>query len=225
MKKIADIRLFASDTPNVDGANSLANALQNKSSAVFARRVVMKLREQGFSLGGFDHLYINFTTCAVEGGIAPARLSFQTWYRFYDVHVDKDTQKNISCEEDAAIAAQLIQSVLLKYFAATEKDEAIIVKSINAAKEGDKMAVLYMEKKYSKCTISVYISLNNKGEFCPILQIMKKDGTLIQRKRMKPCVEMGTYGDIRFDGERVLIKPRKNAYYAKRKPIVIELPS
>lgn len=43
MKKIADIRLFASDTPNVDGANSLANALQNKSSAVFARRVVMKL--------------------------------------------------------------------------------------------------------------------------------------------------------------------------------------
>lgn len=146
-------------------------------------------------------------------------------YRFYDVHVDKDTQKNISCEEDAAIAAQLIQSVLLKYFAATEKDEAIIVKSINAAKEGDKMAVLYMEKKYSKCTISVCISLNNKGEFCPILQIMKKDGTLIQRKRMKPCVEMGAYGDIRFDGERVLIKPRKNAYYAKRKPIVIELPS
>ncbi len=146
-------------------------------------------------------------------------------YRFYDVHVDKDTQKNISCEEDAAIAAQVIQSVLLKYFAATEKDEAIIVKSINAAKEGDKMAVLYMEKKYSKCTISVYISLNNKGEFCPILQIMKKDGTLVQRKRMKPCIEMGAYGDIRFDGERVLIKPRKNAYYAKRKPIVIELPS
>lgn len=146
-------------------------------------------------------------------------------YRFYDVHVDKDTQKNISCEEDAAIAAQLIQNVLLKYFAATEKDEAIIVKSINAAKEGDKMAVLYMEKKYSKCTISVYISLNNKGEFCPILQIMKKDGTLVQRKRMKPCIEMGAYGDIRFDGERVLIKPRKNAYYAKRKPIVIELPS
>ena len=146
-------------------------------------------------------------------------------YRFYDVHVDKDTQKNISCEEDAAIAAQLIQNVLLKYFAATEKDEAIIVKSINAAKEGDKMTVLYMEKKYSKCTISVCISLNNKGEFCPILQIMKKDGTLVQRKRMKPCVEMGAYGDIRFDGERVLIKPRKNAYYAKRKPIVIELPS
>lgn len=146
-------------------------------------------------------------------------------YRFYDVHVDKDTQKNISCEEDSAIAAQVIQSVLLKYFAATEKDEAIIVKSINAAKEGDKMAVLYMEKKYSKCTISVYISLNNKGEFCPILQIMKKDGTLVQRKRMKPCIEMGAYGDIRFDGERVLIKPRKNAYYAKRKPIVIELPS
>ena len=98
-------------------------------------------------------------------------------YRFYDVHVDKDTQKNISCEEDAAIAAQLIQNVLLKYFAATEKDEAIIVKSINAAKEGDKMTVLYMEKKYSKCTISVCISLNNKGEFCPILQIMKKDET------------------------------------------------
>lgn len=146
-------------------------------------------------------------------------------YRFYDVHVDKDTQKNISCEEDAAIAAQVIQNVLLKYFAATEKDEAIIVKSINAAKEGDKMAVLYMEKKYSKCTISVYISLNNKGEFCPILQIMKKGGTLVQRKRMKPCIEMGAYGDIRFDGERVLIKPRKNAYYAKRKPIVIELPS
>lgn len=51
--------------------------------------------------------------------------------------------------------------------------------------------------------------------------------------RQKVCYQIKTVNasgielmaEINLDGERVLIRPRKNAYYAKRKPIVIKLPS
>ncbi len=50
---IQDIRLFYS---NGSHAN-IGFGCKRPNTAV--HRVVMKLREQGFSLGDFDHLYIN----------------------------------------------------------------------------------------------------------------------------------------------------------------------
>lgn len=68
LKVLRDIRLFTSQVPNKDG-EPLPTAIGNKRLNVQVHRIVMKLRESGFSYGDFDHLYLNFTTCPVEGGM------------------------------------------------------------------------------------------------------------------------------------------------------------
>ena len=60
MKPISDIRLYRSNIPNIDG-NSHPSEFAPKQLNIIVTRIVMKLRENGFSLGDFDHLYINFT--------------------------------------------------------------------------------------------------------------------------------------------------------------------
>ncbi len=84
MKVIKDIRLFKSTEENVDGYSP--QAFEEKSLLIVLHRVVMKLREQSFSLGDFDHLYINFTTCLAPEDIQPANRSIDRetrWFRYY----------------------------------------------------------------------------------------------------------------------------------------------
>ena len=61
-KTISDIRLFKSKSQNEYGVYS-TEYFGDKSLTAIVNRIVMKLRENEFSLGEFDHLYINFTTC------------------------------------------------------------------------------------------------------------------------------------------------------------------
>lgn len=63
MKLIADIRIY-----NVSDSEKHIE-LDFRSSSRAAHRVAMKLREFKFSLGEFDHLYINFTTHAAKGTV------------------------------------------------------------------------------------------------------------------------------------------------------------
>ena len=92
MKVIKDIRIYKSGVENIDG-NSLPISFADKKLNAIIGRIVMKLRENNFSLGEFDHLYINFTTCPVDGEIALSQRSidrYYPWYRYYDVNISDD---------------------------------------------------------------------------------------------------------------------------------------
>ena len=54
-KSIKDIRIYSSSIRNIDG-NSMPQDINNRKAILAARRVAMKLRENDFSLGDFDHL-------------------------------------------------------------------------------------------------------------------------------------------------------------------------
>ena len=55
-KKIADIRVYKSNIPNVDGSALPAN-IYNKKLNIVLHRIVMKLRESDFSLGEFEKIF------------------------------------------------------------------------------------------------------------------------------------------------------------------------
>lgn len=84
MKVISDIRLFKSDIANIDG-NSYPSAFTSKEQNIVIHRIVMKLREQGFLLGEFDHLYVNFTTCLEKDTISPAKRSIDPYHKMVPV--------------------------------------------------------------------------------------------------------------------------------------------
>ena len=77
MRIIKDIRVFRSNNENT-GGNPLPNDAANKELDCVIRRIGMKLREERFSLGEFDHLYINFTWRSFYGFADLISLCFAT---------------------------------------------------------------------------------------------------------------------------------------------------
>ncbi len=78
IKVIKDIRLYKSQESNIDG-NSLPSVFTDQKLNIIVARIVMKLREAEFSLGEFDHLYLNFTTCSIDGGSSLSKRSVDTY--------------------------------------------------------------------------------------------------------------------------------------------------
>ena len=79
----------------------------------------MKLRESGFSMGDFDHLYINLTTCEVEDNIAPSKRGtdkFHSWYREYDVGISEKLFDILETPQCIRSVIELLEQVLLKFF-------------------------------------------------------------------------------------------------------------
>ena len=80
MKTINDIRLFRSQIDNIDGSPH-PSSFGSKQWCIIIHRIVMRLREHHFSLGEYDHLYINFTTCLAAGKISLADRSVDPYHK------------------------------------------------------------------------------------------------------------------------------------------------
>ena len=187
-KNIADIRIYSSSIRNIDG-NSFPQDINNKLAVLAARRAAMKLRERHFSLGEFDHLYINFTTCSITNGMSPSGRSidgYHSWYRYYDYQIDESVFEAINTETFAEKVLDCIQQILLTFFASSEEDTILIIESINAAKEGEHMKIKYKEKRTARATAVVFLRLYNDGQYHPLLRVNDPEGHILLEKEFKP---------------------------------------
>ena len=113
------------------------------------KRVVMKLRENEFSLGEFDHLYINFITCDISENM---KLSDKTdryhpWLRYCDVHVDKDLFQKLGSPETWNDIIHWISTILITYFVSEDFDETRILSCVQqAVEQGENMLMNFKEK-------------------------------------------------------------------------------
>ncbi|MEG0836153.1 MAG: hypothetical protein RR413_12000 [Christensenellaceae bacterium] len=127
MKIISDIRVFTSTTKNEDG-NPLPASVSNKTLNLAVHRIAMKLREKDFTLGEFDHLYINLTACEVPKGVALAKRSIDKyfpWYRYYDLNVDEQQLEAMLHEEKCIGIFHAVEKVLIMFFAVSEEDKQL----------------------------------------------------------------------------------------------------
>lgn len=99
-KTISDIRLYKSEAQNEYGGY-ITNSFADKKLNAIVQRVVMKLRENEFSLGEFDHLYINFTTCdmAEKMNLSNKVDRYHPWYRYCSVHIEKGLYNKLGSPE------------------------------------------------------------------------------------------------------------------------------
>ena len=74
----------------------------------------MKLRENNFSLGEFDHLYINFTTCDIANEIELSDYidKYHPWFRYCNIKVDVDLYSNLDSEINSALIINCVENVL-----------------------------------------------------------------------------------------------------------------
>lgn len=219
MKIISDIRLYKSSKSDnhIDFASKTLN--------IAVRRIVMKLREQKFSLGEFDHLYLNFTTERTEGTIELVNEvdCYQPWYRYCDIGVRKDEYDKLGTELCVDYIYAQIETVLLKLFVKEKATEDIIRNSISQAKEGSKMLMRFKEKKSEKCIATIFLRLLDNGKYFPLLCVTDLDNKVILHADLPEVIDLNIIGEIQLSSKKVTVKPRKNAFAKGLNPISYDL--
>ena len=213
MAIISDIRIYRSDKENVAGYNPAG--FGNKELKIIIRRIVMKLRESDFSLGEFDHLYINFTTCPVEGKIAMAKRSvdkYFPWYRYFDVEVSRafwDTLEGPNCIDDVI---ELVEQVLVQCFCTDDAQANMVRECIrDAVINGEKMTMKFKEKNGAKNRAVLYLRYLDDGCYFPLLKVFDLNGELILEQDLQITRSLDDFGEIQLSSQKVTIKPRKNS--------------
>lgn len=224
MKIISDIRIYTSDTINVDG-NPLPNDINDKKSNLAVKRIAMKLREGHFSLGDYDHLYINFTTCLVENGISLSHRSvdrYRPWFRYFDYHIEKGFLEEMIADESHKKLISSVLKVLLCFSCNDENDKQKIIDAGNSAVEGEKMRVIFKEKNNVNYSAIIFLRLFDDGKYHPTLQVKSCESVILE-KELEPTVDLGTLGDIQLNNKKVTVKPRKSVLYSSLEPVSFNL--
>lgn len=127
MNPIADIRIYCEGSRPID----------DKPLHLALRRIAMKLRQNGFSLGDFDHLYLNLTTSPMPGGIAPAQRTGHgepAWLLSYDVQVAQKLYAQLGSPQSHKAVFRLVEETLTRTFATpafpAEQIQACITETI-----------------------------------------------------------------------------------------------
>lgn len=211
-KIIKDIRIFKS------GAQ-----LGIKKLNAMTTRVVMKLREEEFSLGDFDHLYINFVPCdmAEKMSLSEEVDRYHPWYRYCTVPVEKDFHSKIGSPETHDEIIRWIGRVLVSFFRAEDFDEARILSCVQqAAQQGEQMLTKYKEKCSAKRRAVIFLRYLDTCRFFPLLRVYDTEGNLLFEKDLPESMLLDYLGEIQVSAKRVTIKPRKNAFTTQMPPLV-----
>lgn len=223
-KTINDIRLYKSETQNEYGGY-IINSFADKKLNAIVKRIVMKLRESEFSLGDFDHLYINFTTCDIANSINLSERvdRHHQWYRYCDVHVEKDVYQKLGSLETWNDIIQWISTILVTYFQSEDFDETYILSCVQqAVEQGEDMLMKFKEKVSTKRKAVIFLRFLDACSFYPLLRVYDTEEKLLFEKDLPEAVTLDYLGDIQVSTKRVTIKPRKNAFTAKIVPLIFE---
>lgn len=222
-KPISDIRLYRSIIENVDG-KSHPSEFASKEMNITINRIVMKLRENNFTLGDFDHLYLNFTTCLESGAILPSKRSvdpYHKWYRYYDIGVSEEKYNLLNNENCLAFVVEQITKTLDTYFSSNNCSvENCIAEALNM---GENMMMLYKMKKTQKMKASICLQLLNSGEYLPNLYVYDQNGTEILHEKLPRTLDLMSLGEIQLSNKKVVVKPRKNSLASRLEPLEFEL--
>lgn len=226
MKKkiISDIRLYKSESQNEYGGY-ITDSFGDKRLNAVVKRVVMKLRENEFSLGEFDHLYINFTTCDISENmkLSDKADKYHPWFRYCDVRVDKDLFQKLGSPETWNDIIHWISTILVTYFMSDDFDEMRIFSCVQqAVDQGENMLMKFKEKVSTKRKAVIFLRFLDSCKFYPLLRVYDAEDNLLFEKDLPEVVVLDYLGDIQVSAKRVTIKPRKNAFTKQTNPLVFE---
>lgn len=215
MKIIKDIRLYK------DALGSMGN----KHLKLSAHRVAMKLREQAFSLGDYDHLYLCFSTDEPAGSIILDEKvdRYFPWFRKVHIGVTPDEMLVLETAEEPSYLFELMKNVLLTLFGSDPSVEEVIRYAIEEAQKGSDMLMQFKEKKSPKGTATIYLRLLDNTHYLPVLVVTKSDGTEALRKDLPETADLGNMGKIQLSSKKVTVKPRKNAFTKNLSPVFFEI--
>ena len=210
MKIISDIRIYKSRIENIDGNSLPSDFKGSKILNAKIQRIVMALRENNFSFGDFDHLYINFTTCNVDNDISLAKRKidkYHPWYRYYDVHISEDFYKST----DESFIIPTIQKIIIENFSSNDFPNEKINKIISDTliRKGS-YEMKYKEKLSSNRKAIIFLRYNDDCLFVPIVRIFDLENKLLLEKELPKRNNLDNLGSLILTKNKLAIKPKKN---------------
>ena len=210
MKIIGDIRIYKSRIENIEGNSLPSDFKSSKILNAKIQRIVMVLRENNFSFGDFDHLYINFTTCNIDNDISLSKRKidkYHPWYRYYDVHISEEFYKNT----DENFIISTIQKIIIENFSSNDFPKEKIKKIINdTLKRKSSYEMRYKEKLSSNRKAIIFLRYNDDCFFVPIVRIFDSDNKLILEKELPERNNLDNLGSLVLTKNKLTIKPKKN---------------
>lgn len=205
MKPIHSIRLFKGKFAYLQFPERKYNAIPH--------RIAMKLSELGYSLGEFDHLYVNFTVDEVEGGMGLSKIPpdpYHPWYRFYDVQVSQDLFAKLELPEFYDTLLSLIEAALIRISPA---DESLVHRAVaEALEQGEQMLMLRKQKQTPTRRAAVYLRCLDDEAYLPLLRVYDAEGNLLFEADLPKTYDLSLLGEIQVSRNRVTVKPRKSVY-------------
>ena len=223
-KTIKDIRLFKGGLQNEFG-DAVTTSFADKKLNAIIQRVVMKLRENEFSLGEFDHLYINFipSDTAGEMYLSDEADRYHQWYRNCFVPVERNLYDNLRSAESYDAIIHWISTVLVAYFATEDFGKARILSCVqHAVEQGEDMLMKFKEKVSAKRKAVIFLRFLDTCKFYPLLRVYDAEDNLLLEKNLPEAVMLDYLGELQVSTKRVTIKPRKNAFTTQYTPLVFE---
>ena len=223
-KVISDIRLFKSWVLSESGTD-ITTSFGDKNLNAITRRIAMKLRESEFSLGDFDHLYINFTTYDLdkEMNLSTKVDRYHPWYRYCNIPVEKDFHNILGSPQSYEGIVHWIATALITYFSTEDFDQSRILAGVQqAVEQGEQMLMKFKEKSSAKRKAVVFLRYLDTCRYCPLLRVYDTEDNLLFEKDLPETVMLDYLGEIQVSAKKVTIKPRKNAFTSEYLPMVFE---
>ena len=226
MPVIKDIRLYRSKVDNIDG-NSHPNSFVNKELNIVIRRIVMKLRENGFELENFDHIYINLTTINIENEMVLSKRTidrYHSWYRYYDVEISQSLFDSLETKQCMDEVLTIVERVLCHFFNSqdftSDKIQSCILEAIS---KGENMTMKFKEKVATKNKAIIYLRYLDSGRYFPLLRVLDLEDNILLEEDLPETNSLDAFGTIQLSTKKVTIKPRKNMFADGNEPISFAL--
>lgn len=222
MNVIKDIRVYRSRVENIAG-NSMPQGFANRELSIILHRIAMKLRENDFSMGDFNHLYVNLTTCTVEDKIALSKRGkdkYHSWFCYYDAEISQELFDTLETPQCIESVIEIVEHLLQKFFSTPQSNNEFIHYCVSEAiTKGKNMLIKFKEKRAAKNKAVVYLRYLDNGRYYPLLRVFDLEDAVILEKDLPETNALDAYGEIQLSGKKITIKPRKNYFSQNLEPI------
>ena len=191
------------------------------------RRIVMKLRENGFELENFDHIYINLTTINIENEMVLSKRTidrYHSWYRYYDVEISQSLFDSLETKQCMDEVLTIVERVLCHFFNSqdftSDKIQSCILEAIS---KGENMTMKFKEKVATKNKAIIYLRYLDSGRYFPLLRVLDLEDNILLEEDLPETNSLDAFGTIQLSTKKVTIKPRKNMFAEGNEPISFAL--
>ena len=223
MNLIKDIRLFESEGPAASATYMRGlYGFDGMDMQDILQRLLFLLRHEGFSLGDFDHLYMNYTTSLPHGQVrrdSRGRDPYFPWFRFVDCGCDREIFGAMTMEDQRRFLTEAIRKAVRLH--ADEANCAIFDSCYAKVMElGADLEIPYKEKSGEHLRITVSTTIDDETQYHPIVRIFDKEDKLLLEEQLKSCGResfLAQFGTISLGKRTVRIEPRKSDFLRGQK--------